>query len=305
MEVYPAMKRIPKDKFVLAMSPNNKPVLTAKSGATVLFETSDCFGNNIHTSDDLFSSVGWDSINPATGPLYIEGAEIGDTIKIEVLDISVAEQGVMTTAPDFGVLGERIKEEVTKIVPIRNDKAIFNEKIHIPITPMIGVLGVAPSEEEILTGTPGDHGANMDCKRLIQGSVLYLPVFVKGALLSMGDLHAVQGDGEIVVCGVEISGEVTVKVNIIKDILLPLPMLDEGDSIMTIASDKLLDDAAKTATKRMHTFLMNELKMDLHEAGMLLSVLGELKICQVVDPLMTARMEFPKWVLEKYDYTMP
>jgi amidase len=299
------MERIPKEKSVLSMSPKNEPALRVESGSTVVFETYDCFSNKIGSKSDLFSSVGWDSINPATGPLYVKKAEPHDILKIEILDIVIGEKGVMTTAPNFGVLGELIKEERTKIIPIKNGKAIFNDKIQIPIQPMIGVLGVAPAKEDILTGTPGDHGANMDCKRLVKGSKLYLPVNVEGALICMGDLHAVQGDGEIVVCGVEIPGEVTVRVNVIKNIWWPVPMLDEGDSIMTIASDNLLDDAAKTATKKMHAFLIKELDLDQHEAAMLLSVVGELRICQVVDPLMTARMELPKWVLKKYAYTLP
>ena len=198
--------------------------------------------------------------------------------------------------------GERRDVEADLI--IKNGQAIFNDKIQIPIKPMIGVLGVAPAEGEILTGTPGEHGGNMDCKRLVKGSTIYLPVNVSGALLSIGDLHAVQADGEIVICAVEIPGEVTVKITVVKNKSLPLPILMEGDHIMTIASAELLDDAATDATKNMHSFLMRELYMDLHESAMLLSLVGELKICQVVDPLKTARMEIPKWVLEDYDYTM-
>jgi amidase len=298
------MEHIPKEKSVLAMSPKNDPVLRVESGSSVVFETCDCFGNKIQSEDHLFSSVGWDSVNPATGPLYIEGAEPNDILKVEILDISIADKGVMTTAPNFGVLGDLFKEEVTKIIPIKNGQAIFNDKIQIPIKPMIGVLGVAPTEGEILAGTPGEHGGNMDCKRLVKGSIIYLPVNVSGALLSMGDLHAVQADGEIVICAVEIPGEVTVKITVVKNKSLPLPILMEGGHIMTIASAELLDDAATNATKNMHTFLMNELNMDLHESGMLLSLVGELRICQVVNPLKTARMEIPKWVLEHYNYTM-
>jgi amidase len=298
------MKRIAKDKFVLSMSPAHPPALKAESGSTVVFETCDCFSNKIDSEDQLFSSVGWDSINPATGPLYIEGAAPGDILKVEVLEIQTADSGVMTTAPGFGILGDRFDKEVTKIIPILNGRAIFNDKIHIPVNPMIGVLGVAPETGEILTGTPGEHGANMDCKRLVKGAVIYLRINVPGALLCLGDLHAVQADGEIVICGVEISGEVTVKTTVIKGKRLPLPMLVEGDHLMTLASAETLDDAAKTATRNMHTFMTDELKMDAHEAGMLLSVAGDLRICQVVDPLMTARMELPLWVLEKHDYRM-
>jgi len=299
------MERIKKEHNVLAMSPKNEPVLRVASGSTVVFETYDCFTNKIKNQTDLFGSIGWDSINPATGPLFIDDAEPNDILRIDVLDISVVDQGVMVTVPGLGVLGDQIQEERTKIVPIQNGEAVFNDRILIPIRPMIGVLGVAPAEEEILTGTPGDHGANMDCNRLVQGATLFLPVHVPGALLAMGDLHAIQGDGEVIVCGVEIPGEVTVKVTVIKGRSFPVPLLEEGDAIMTIASDKLLDDATKTATKRMHAFLTDELQIEFHEAGMLLSILGQLRICQVVDPLMTARMELPKWVLAKYDYRLP
>lgn len=298
------MTHISSKDCIYKMSPSNSNVATVEEGSIVVFETCDCFSNQIVNETQYFSSVGWDVINPATGPIYIEGAEAGDILKVEILEIKVAEQGVMTTAPKFGVLGDLIPEEKTKVVPIVNGVAIFNEKIHLPIKPMIGVIGTAPLNEEIPTGTPGTHGGNMDCKRIVKGAVLYLPVNVKGALLSMGDLHAVMGDGEIVVCGVEIPGEITVKVNVIKDEQLPLPILIEGEHIMTIASAKDLDEASDAATINMHKFLMDKLNMDVHEAGMLLSVAGDLRICQVVDPLKTCRMELPLWVLDKYDYKM-
>ncbi len=297
------MKRVSSSSSVLKMSPDNQPAAHIDSGSTVVFETMDCFSNHIQREDQLFSSVGWDLINPATGPVYINGAEPGDTLKIEVLDIVTAEKGVMTTAPGMGVLGE-IVSETTRIIPIKEGKAIFNEKIQIHVNPMIGVIGTAPQKGEIPTGTPESHGGNMDCKRVVKGATLYLPVNVPGGLLSVGDLHAVMGDGEIVVCGLEIPGEVTLRVTVLKGQTLPLPMLAEGDSVMTIASAKTLDEAAQMATVNMHSFLCQELKMDIDEAGMLLSLLGDLKICQVVDPLMTARMEFPRWVLESYGYSL-
>jgi amidase len=169
---------------------------------------------------------------------------------------------------------------------------------------MIGVIGTAPAIEEIPTGTPGQHGGNMDCKRIVEGATLYLPVHVPGALLSMGDLHAVMGDGEVIICGLEIAGEVTIRVSVIKDKILPLPLLREGEHLMTIASAETLDLAAKQATIQMHRFLTNELGLEFNEAGMLLSLVGDLRICQVVDPLMTARMELPLSILVNYDYIL-
>jgi amidase len=289
---------------IYKMSPNNRPVASVEPGSTIIFETCDCFSNHIKNENQYFSSVGWDVINPATGPVYVEGAESGDILKVEIMDIKVSDQGVMTTAPNFGVLGDLIPEEKTKVIPIVEGKAQLNEKIQVPIKPMIGVIGTAPHTEEIPTGTPGTHGGNMDCKRIVKGATLYLPINVKGALLAMGDLHAVMGDGEIVVCGVEIPGEITVRVEVIKGEDLPLPMLIEGENIMTIASAKDLDEASDIATVNMHKFLMSKINIDVHEAGMLLSALGDLRICQVVDPLKTCRMEIPLWVLDKYEYKM-
>jgi amidase len=291
-----------KENAVLKMSPNNPPIKKVKPGSTVIFETYDCFSNQIQREDQPFSSVGWDKINPATGPLFVEGAGPGDILKVEILDIKIDSKGVMTTAPRLGVLGDIVTGETTKVIPIREGKAIFNEKIHIPIKPMIGVIGTAPADVEIPTGTPGAHGGNMDCKKIIKGSVLYLPVNVSGALLSMGDLHAVMADGEIVICGLEIPGEVTVKVDVVKGKVLPLPLLVSEERLITIASAETLDEAAKQATVNMHQFLVHQLGLDIDEAGMLLSLVGDLRICQVVDPLMTARMELPQWILDQYDY---
>lgn len=298
------MEFICREQAVLTMSPTNKPVKIVESGSTVVFQTFDCFSNQIQNEDQPFSSVGWDKINPATGPLYINGAEPGDTLKVKIIDIKIDSKGVMTTAPKLGVLGDIVTGETTKIISIKDDKAIFNDRIQIPIKPMIGVIGTAPKDETIPTGTPGAHGGNMDCKKIVKGSTLYLPINVSGGLLSMGDLHAVMADGEIVICGLEIPGEVTVKVDVLKGEELPLPMLDSEESIITIASEKTLDEAAKTATVNMHRFLVNELGIEIDEAGMLLSLVGDLRICQVVDPLMTARMELPKWIVEKYDYKL-
>jgi amidase len=105
-----------------------------------------------------------------------------------------------------------------------------------------------------------------------------------------------------VLCGLEIAGEITVRISVLKDVTLPLPMLVEGEEIMTIASAETLDEAALMATKHMHTFLTNNLNMGVNEAGMLLSLAGDLRICQIVDPLKTARMEIPLWMLEKYQW---
>lgn len=289
------MYKVTSKNVVYKMSAKNAPAIEVEDNAQILFETYDCFENQIQSEDTVFEKLDWDRINPATGPVFIRGAEPGDTIAVKIEDIRIAAQGVMSTGPDLGVLGDRLKKNIIKILPIVNGEAIFSDKIKLPVKPMIGVIGTAPKTEEISCGTPGLHGGNMDSKVIGTGATVYLPVEVPGALLALGDLHAVMGDGEVSVCGVEVPGEVTVTVSIIKGRPFKLPVVKTGEAIYTIASEKSLDDAAVTATKNMVDLLVSK-GIAEGEAIALLSAGGNLQVCQVVDPLKTARFELPLWI---------
>ncbi len=290
------------DTKVHKMWSENVPAARAKSGDTVRFETLDCFGGQLKSEDELLGGLDWNNVNPATGPLFVEGAMPGDVLKVEILDIELGDHGVMVGAPGEGITGNVVCGEVTKILPVEDGIIKFNDKLSFPVSPMIGVIGTAPKGEGIDTGTPDSHGGNMDCTQIGAGTVLYLPVNTEGALLAMGDLHAKMGDGEVEVCGVEIAGVVTVKVTVLKDCKLPTPFLLGKEKAMTIFSAKTADEACVGATLAMHSFLMKELGMGDHEAAMLLSVTGDLRVCQVVDPEKTFRMEIPRTVTEAYGY---
>lgn len=296
------MLTIHTDTKIHKMSENNPPVAKAKSGETVCFETLDCFGGQLKSENDLLGGLDWNNVNPASGPLFIEGAMPGDVLKVEILKIELDDHGVMVDAPGEGVTGAAVSSESTKILPVENGKVKFNEKLSFPICPMIGVIGTAAKGEGIDTGTPGSHGGNMDCTRIGEGATLYLPVNTEGALLAMGDLHARMGDGEVEVCGVEIAGKVTVKLTVLKNCKLTTPFLVNSELAMAIHSAETVDEACVGATMAMHGFLTGELGMNEHEAGMLLSVTGNLCICQVVDPEKTVRMEIPLSVTKAYGY---
>ena len=299
------MLRIKRDTVVYAMSPDNAPAACAKNGDTILFETMDCFSGQIRKETDQLGTLDWSRINPATGPVYIEGAQPGDMLKVEILRIDLAPQAATVESPDSGVTGLAATEEHTKILPVGEGAVVFNEAITLPECAMIGVIGTAPKEGAVSTATPDLHGGNMDCKRIGAGATLYLPVNVEGALLAMGDLHAVMGDGEVCVCGAEIAGEVTVKVTVVKGAKMPLPFLVTKDAAMAIYSAPGLDAAAEGTTLRMRSFLIDAVGMQPHEAGMLLSLAGDLRICQCVDPNKTCRMELPLSILEKLGYQFP
>lgn len=284
---------------------DNKPVGYCKSGETVVFETRDCYDNTITSSERPLGDRSGLS-NPVTGALYIEGAEVGDILKVEIEDIKLRSWGVMRSSPTAGVFHEKYKKREAIIFQVKDNKIYFDDKLILKADPMIGVIGTAPIEKEgIPTTTPGKHGGNMDCKKIVKGSVIYLPVNVKGGLLSMGDIHALMGDGEVFICGLEIAGEITVKVSVLKNIKLPTPFLYSRGKVMSIQSAEDLDKAGDMAAKEMFEFVKDATKQGDVRTGMLMSLLSDMAVCQVVDPLLTVRVEFPLEALEKYGYKLP
>ncbi len=283
---------------IYAFSGKHEPIMRVESGTTLTIETYDCFQNQIQSESTAFTAIDWNQINPATGPVYVEGALPGDTLKVTIHKIELAEQGVMATGPGLGVMGHRIEKFEVKLIPVRDGKAYFNQ-IEFPLNPMIGVIGVAPAEGEVSCGTPGAHGGNMDNTMITEGATLYFPVGVEGALFALGDLHAAMGDGEIGVSGIEIPGKVTVTLEVVKNLPLAQPLLENADSLATIVSAPTLDEAVKEAVEHMIDLLLNRTSLTVSECTMLMSATGQTQICQVVDPLMTARFVVPKSILNQ------
>lgn len=293
---FDAMITIEKTNFHYAFDPDTPSAARANSGETVVFRTRDCYEEQIDTDGKDFALLDMSRGNPATGPLYIDGAMPGDTLKIEILDIAPADHGCMCVRTGKGIY--EVEGCHCRVFPIR-DGAIGFDGLDIPIKPMIGVIGVAPAEP-VDTHTPGEHGGNLDVRELGAGSVLYLPVAAPGALLSVGDLHALQGDGESAICGLEMSGEVTLRATVIKGGAgLPTPFLVTADAVYTLAADESLDVCSVAAARKMHRFLMDAAGLSDVRAAMLLSLRGQLRISQVVNPKKGCMMEFPLALLRK------
>lgn len=286
------------ENLVYNMSKNNTPVSRVNLPAHLTFETLDCFEGQIKCEKDTLEALDFDRVNPATGPVYFENVKPGDVIAIHIKDIRLKSQGIIIAAPKAGILGDMITKSQTLVVPIENNLAKFKD-IDIPINPMIGVIGVAPKGDDVPCGTPHKHGGNMDTKLIAPGSTLYLPVQVDGGLLAMGDLHAAMGDGEIMVSGVEIGGEVDIKVELIENMKLSNPLVVTEDVIAAIASAVTLDEAIETATKEMADYLQQWTELSLNEAGMLMSACGNGEISQIVDPLKTARFSMPRNIMKR------
>lgn len=292
--------KVSSDNYMFSFSKDIKPVLRVKSGDEVEIETMDCFANQIITNEDKLESLDWNRVNPATGPIFVEGARPGDALKVTIEKIQIGNKGVVATGKDLGVLGHLMESLYSRVLDIKDGEVIFNEDISFPINTMIGVIGVAPKEGSINCGTPGAHGGNMDTKLIREGSVLFLPVFVEGALFGLGDLHAAMGDGEIGVSGVEVAGSVTVKLEVIKSISITNPIIRTNDVTATIASAPTLDEAVTMATQDMANLLKQFTSMSIEEIATLMSAVGNVQICQVVDPEKTVRFAMPNKILESY-----
>jgi len=288
------------NNYMFSFSKDIKPVLCIKSGDEVEIETMDCFANQIVTNEDKMEFLDWNRINPATGPIYVEGAQAGDALKVTIEKIQVGNKGVVATGKDLGVLGHLMEGLYSRVLEIKDGRVIFNDHISFPIDPMIGVIGVAPKEGSINCGTPGHHGGNMDTKLIGEGSVLYLPVFVEGALFGLGDLHAAMGDGEIGVSGVEVAGIVTVKLEVIKNMSIANPIVKTRYITATIASAPTLEEAVTTATQDMADLFKRHTSLSLEEIATLMSAVGNLQFSQVVDPEKTVRFAMPNQILERY-----
>ncbi|WP_456273171.1 acetamidase/formamidase family protein [Bacillus sp. AK031] len=296
------MTTISKKHIFYAFSKANIISHKVPSGTTLTIETCDCFRDQITSENTVLTAMDWDQINPATGAIYVENAEPGDILKVSIEKIELEDRGVMMVEPGQGVMGHRIEKAEVKMIPIEDNYAVFNDKLKIPLNPMIGVIGTAPAEGAVSNGTPGPHGGNMDTKLIAEGSTIYLPIFQEGALFGLGDLHAAMGDGEISVTGIEIAGNVTVKLEVLKGTAIPYPFVENKEGLAVIVSKPTVDEAAKSATEIMINTLLPHTELTLNELTMLFSASGQSQISQIVDPLMTARFFVPRYVLDGIGY---
>ncbi|WP_028575471.1 acetamidase/formamidase family protein [Desulfonatronovibrio hydrogenovorans] len=281
-----------------AFSPKLEPAMSVAQGQEFLLKTLDCFGGQIKSERDLLESLDWENVNPATGPVYIEGVRPGEIIGFDILDIKINDHSIAVVAPGEGVPGKEITTMETALLTHENNVLNFKDIARINIKPMIGVMGVAPKDRDIPNGTPEKHGGNMDCRIITAGSRIYFKAEVEGALFGCGDLHSAQGDGEIGVSGAETSGEVLLKAEVFPDLQgLPTPFLENDHLVATIFSAETADQAAKGAVDSMVEFLTGFAGLEKNHAVMLMSIAGDLRFCQMVDPLKTVRFEFPKKIL--------
>ena len=285
------------DGITYIFGPHLAPVATVRSGETVEFVCQDSCGGQIQSEGDTLDQLQMDRVNGATGPVAVAGAQRGDAIRVRIRDIRVGPTGFQSIVSSYGVLGEEVRSPRTKMIPIREGKAVFSKGIRLPIRPHVGTIGVAPASQEWTTFYPGDHGGNLDTKEITKGNSVYLPVFQPGGQLAMGDLHALMADGEVCVTGSVLS-EGEQKVIALADFLAANLQAEAAEKQLMLeeldVEKRLRMIAAKLATHDGVAFLARGADLPWDEAYMLASIACDLRISQDVDPWRTAKLVIPK-----------
>jgi amidase len=295
------IQTLTRQHIIYSLDKRHPPAITVDPGTTLRLETYDARTGTIRSNADLLDHPHPKGANPATGPIFVRGAEPGDTLAVEILNIELAEEGYLAVKAKTGLLAAQAERFVTRMIPIREGQVIFSEQIQFPVRPMIGVIGTAPAGEGVLTGDAGPHGGNMDNRYVTTGATVYLPVNVPGALLGIGDIHASMGDGEITMVGLEICAEVTVRVDVLKGVPCARPWLETAGYWITTGDDLDPAQACRIAAEEMIGLLGRKLGVGFDEAYMLMSARGDVQICQMCGPgefFTTARAIFPKISLE-------
>ena len=281
-----------------------EPVLTVPSGSVIQVGTEEASDRQLDlnsTIEDL-KNLSFDPIHPLTGPVFVENAEPGDVLKVTLHKIEMGDWGWTAIIPGFGFLADEFTEPYLKTFELDKDKKTvqFSEGINIPLKPFPGVMGVAPATDSMLsTVPPRANGGNMDDPDMTEGTVIYFPVFVEGALFSIGDAHAAQGAGEVCGTAIEAPMNIVYEVEVIKGgRTIQEPQYETEESYAVTGFGTTIDEAARKATRYMIDYLVAEHGMDRQDAYALCSLAGDLKIAEVVDvPHMLVSMHMPKEVL--------
>lgn len=293
-----------------------EPLISIRPGDIVEVSTEDCFGGRVRSPSDRPSAiVPFAELNPVSGPIEVQGAEPGDMIAVHFVSIVPARaHAISSTFPLFGaltathetaMLNEPLEERVwfydidleAWTATFRATRSDFT--LALPLDPMHGTVGVAPAGGEVrLVVTPSTHGGNMDTPEARAGTTLYLPVQVAGAMLSLGDGHARQGEGEVCGTGLESAMNTVIAVEVIKGGATGWPRLENDDFIMSTGSARPLEDAFRISQKDLVEWSSELTGLDTLDAYQLVSQMGLAPAANVCDPNYTMVAKLPKWTLK-------
>ena len=289
------MKRVTRNQLCSSFSAEHPPVLRAQPGETFVMETNDRFATYEGPNS---SPEAMEILKTMAGPVYIEGAKPGDTLKIDILDVTLPlDYGWIGATPGRGPLGERIPEFRKTRVQITPQGVVFNSDITMPLRPMVGRIGLAPEEGVKRSNDKGAFGGGMANSQITKGATVYLPVFHAGGLLTMGDCHAAMGDGEATASAVECAFDATLRVTIDDRFKVNRPVVATETDMMTTGEGDTMETATQMAIHAMADLLMAQLGIDDTDAAMLIASAADVRTGLAGNPPYTMRVAVPRSML--------
>jgi acetamidase/formamidase len=298
---------IGRDQFHLAWDANEPPILRVGSGSEIDIDALDASCGQItaaSTVEDLLA-LDFSRVDQVCGPVFVEGAQPGDTLQVELLDFQPGDWGWTAAIPGFGLLTDEFPDAALRITGLGGGVAEFLPGVTIPLAPFCGVLGLASPGEPRSTIPPTEQGGNMDTRHLTAGAVLWLPVAVPGGLFSLGDGHAAQGDGEVCGTAIETPMRARIRLTVRRDVQVTAPEFRTAGPLEAstntapwLAADGIGPDlmvAARDAVRRMIDRLGRQHGLAAIDAYLLFSVAGDLRISEIVDQ--------PPWIVTAYGPT--
>lgn len=295
------MKRLTAANVVHVMDKENIPAITIMPGECIAVETAKPgIPDEVFTLDYTVEPYPR-RILTITGPIRVEGCRPGDILKVDIKEIQLHSAGKMWMGQWMGLLMDEVDHCYLRKVSVEEDAVLFREDIRIPLRPMVGTIGVAPAGEAVDCLIPGEHGGNMDAPCVTAGCTLYLKAQTEGGLLSLGDVHAAMGHGEMLGTGVEIGSTVVLEIGLVKDMPLRHPMVENSEGWEIIVSGPDLPKLCREACRSAVALVMERGGLSFDEAYALVGQTADLKIAQLVNPVGTVSVFIPKYIFSEIE----
>jgi amidase len=288
------VQRVSRDQRIYVLDPSNPPAATIEPGEELIVETWDAFeGVRDPARIEERTLVG-----PATGPISVRGAEPGDALRLDLLDITPRGDAVHMVRPGRGFLLDEFTQAYPTVMPIE-DGHLRVGRVRLPLAASMGFVATTPTYRQVTASDSGPYGGDFDMKELTAGSTLFLPVFVPGGLLALGDCHAVVGDGAVAGTGAECAAEVHLRVSLEKGAGLSAPRALTPDHFVVLSYGEELGPAMQQAVRGMVDFLVQEKGLAPYDAYTLLSLAGDVRVSRTFRPISPVKMMLSRRALEQ------
>ena len=282
------MQRLTRDHKIYVLDPANPPAIVIDSGEELMVETWDAF-EGIRDPQALDEKQ---LKGPAIGPIYVNGAAPGDALRIDFISITprAAEGAAHMVSPGRGFLEQEFDRAYPTVMAIADGCVILPSGVRLPLKPSMGLVATTPTYPQLTASDSGPYGGDIDIKELVAGSTLWLPVFVPGGLLALGDCHAVVGDGAVAGTGAECAADTHLRVTVEKGMNLTCPQAMTPDYFVVLHYGEELGPAMKGAVRAMVNFLSREKGLDPYDAYTLLSLAGDVRMSRTFRPISPVKM---------------